>query len=85
MIKGKEYSYQNRKKQININMSKRVLEEMDKERLKIRFEDVCFGDIMTRSEFVQHAVIKYIMELRKLKEKISPHTIKEDVSKEEEK
>lgn len=69
MEKNKVYPYMKRKQQINVNISKRVLEDMDKERLEIDLMDISFGGVMSRSEFIQKAVINWIMKLRKLKEK----------------
>ena len=64
----KVYPYQRRKQQVNINMSKIVLKDMDKERLFIDMDSLFIENEETRSQFIQRAVINYIMERRKLRE-----------------
>jgi len=58
MTKDKIYPYMKRKKQINLNISKVILDAIDKERIII--DDFFSDKVDTRSEFIQTAIVHYL-------------------------
>ncbi len=64
----KIYPYMVKKKQINVNLSKKVLEAMDKCRNEV--DDILLDKIKTRSQFIQTALISYMGNLIILKRRL---------------